>query len=67
MDDNGKFMKDSALTYAKKKTGGNDAVFKIAEEIIEICANIKVDDNHCEAAIQYGKCFKEQLEARKIH
>ena len=62
MDDNGKFGKDAALTYVKQNAGGNDAVVKIAKTIIEICANIKVDDNPCEAAIQYGQCFKKNLD-----
>ncbi|TMW51709.1 hypothetical protein DOY81_003201 [Sarcophaga bullata] len=64
MDENGKFVKDVALTYAKNNTGGDKNLLKMSEEIINICADIPVDDNHCEAAVQYANCIKEQLVAR---
>ena len=67
MDDNGKLVKDATLTYVKNNKGIRGALMKTVEGIIEICANIKVDDNHCEAAIQYEKCFKKELNAHHIH
>ncbi|TMW54354.1 hypothetical protein DOY81_000533 [Sarcophaga bullata] len=66
MDNNGKFVKEAATTYVKTIGGGNIIVMKIAEKIIDICANIEVDKNPCEAAIQYGKCFKKELKARNF-
>ncbi|XP_065365184.1 general odorant-binding protein 28a-like [Calliphora vicina] len=66
MDNNGKFVKDVAVTHAHKYTDGSDERMKIAHEIIDACSSIAVADDHCEAAEQYGKCFKEQAMAHNI-
>nr|BAD83398.1 CRLBP homologous protein [Phormia regina] len=66
MDDNGKFVKDIALTHAQKYTDGSEERMKTATEIIDTCSNLEVADDNCEAAEQYGKCFKEQVIAHNI-
>ena len=66
MDDHGKLVKETAVALVKKYTGLSGFLLNIAKGIIDICANIKVDANPCEAAIQYGKCFKKELNARYI-
>ncbi|KAM7349265.1 general odorant-binding protein 28a-like [Cochliomyia hominivorax] len=66
MDDKGKFVKDVALTHAHKYTDGSEERMKIAEEIIDTCNGLEVSDDKCEAAEQYGKCFKDQAMAHNI-
>ncbi|KNC26762.1 Pheromone-binding protein-related protein 5 [Lucilia cuprina] len=66
MDNNGKFLKDVALTHAHKYTDGSEERMKIAHEIIDNCSSIDVSDDHCEAAEQYGKCFSDQAKAHNI-
>ncbi|KAM7347923.1 general odorant-binding protein 28a-like isoform 2-T3 [Cochliomyia hominivorax] len=60
MDNNGKFVKDVATSHAEKYTDGDADKMKIAHEIIDACSGIEVSDDHCEAAEQYGKCFKDE-------
>ncbi|XP_065365156.1 general odorant-binding protein 28a-like [Calliphora vicina] len=66
MDDNGKFSKDVAEAHAQEYTEGSEDKLKIAHEIIDACSSIEVDDDHCEAAEQYGQCMKEQAMAHNI-
>ncbi|KNC26763.1 Pheromone-binding protein-related protein 5 [Lucilia cuprina] len=60
MDNNGKFVKEVALSHAEKYTDGAEDKMKIAQEIIDACSGIDVPDDHCEAAEKYGKCFKDE-------
>ena len=66
MDNNGKFVKDVAVSHAEKYTEGAEDKMKIAHEIIDACSGIEVAADHCEAAEQYGKCFHEQALAHGL-
>ncbi|XP_075157290.1 general odorant-binding protein 28a-like [Haematobia irritans] len=66
MDSNGKFVPEVAEKHASEMTDGTSDRMKIAREIINACAKIDVSSDHCEAAEQYGKCFKEQADAHGI-
>ncbi|XP_061397297.1 general odorant-binding protein 28a-like [Musca vetustissima] len=66
MDTSGKFATEIALKHAEKVTDGNADKMKVASEIINACANIQVSSDHCQAAEDYGKCFKQQANARGI-
>ncbi|XP_037808812.1 general odorant-binding protein 28a-like [Lucilia sericata] len=66
MDNNGKFLKDIALTHARKYTDASEEKIKIAQEIIDACGAIAVADDHCEAAEQYAKCFSDQAKAHNV-
>ncbi|XP_059223617.1 general odorant-binding protein 28a [Stomoxys calcitrans] len=66
MNSNGKFVPEVAEKHAAKMTDGSADRLKMAREIINACANIEVSSDHCEAAEQYGKCFKDQADAHGI-
>lgn len=66
MDSNGKFVKLVAKTHAEMYTDGAIDEMKLAQDIINACADIDVPSDHCEAAETYGKCFKEQAEIHGI-
>lgn len=66
MDSNGKFVKSVAMEHTKTYTDGDADKLKIANEIIDACADIAVPDDHCEATELYGKCFMEQTKAHGI-
>lgn len=66
MDSNGKIVKDKVVTDAEKYTDGDDDKMKIAHEIIDACVGITVPDDHCEAAEEYGKCFKKEYLAHGL-
>ncbi|XP_073828458.1 general odorant-binding protein 28a-like isoform X2 [Musca autumnalis] len=66
MDASGKFVSEVALQHAEKVTSGAEDKMKLASEIINACANIEVSSNHCQAAEDYGKCFKQEANARGI-
>ncbi|XP_061397303.1 general odorant-binding protein 28a-like [Musca vetustissima] len=67
MDASGKFATEVALKHAEKVTDGNADKMKVASEIINACANIEVSSDHCQAAEDYGKCFKQQANAHGIN
>ncbi|XP_061402800.1 general odorant-binding protein 28a-like, partial [Musca vetustissima] len=67
MDVSGKFATEAALKHAEKVTDGNADKMKVASEIINACANIEVSSDHCQAAEEYGKCFKQQANAHGIN
>lgn len=66
MDANGKFVKDVAVKHAEMYTEGDADKMKTAHEIIDACAGLTVPGDACEAAEQYGKCFKEQATAHGL-
>lgn len=66
MDNNGKFVPAVALKHAEMHTEGAADKMKIAQEIIDVCNAVSVSDDHCEAAEEYCKCFKEQAMAHGI-
>ncbi|XP_058974433.1 general odorant-binding protein 28a-like [Musca domestica] len=66
MNDSGKFVSDVALKHAEKVTNGAADKMKVATEIINACAGIEVSSDHCQAAEDYGKCFKQQANAHGI-
>ncbi|XP_061402802.1 general odorant-binding protein 28a-like [Musca vetustissima] len=67
MDGSGKFVTEVALKHAEKVTDGNADKMKVATEIINACANFEVSSDHCQAAEEYGKCFKQQANAHGIN
>ncbi|XP_061402796.1 general odorant-binding protein 28a-like [Musca vetustissima] len=67
MDASGKFVAEAALKHAEKVTDGNADKMKVASEIINACANIDVSSDPCQAAEDYGKCFKQQANAHGIN
>ncbi|XP_061388772.1 general odorant-binding protein 28a-like [Musca vetustissima] len=67
MDASGKFAAEVALKHAEKVTDGNADKMKVASEIINACANIEVSSDHCQAAEEYGKCFKQHANAHGIN
>ncbi|XP_061397298.1 general odorant-binding protein 28a-like [Musca vetustissima] len=67
MDASGKFATEVALKHAEKVTDGNADKMKVASEIINACANIEVSSDPCQAAEDYGKCFKQQANAHGIN
>ncbi|XP_005188786.1 general odorant-binding protein 28a-like [Musca domestica] len=67
MDASGKFVTDVALKHAEKVTDGAADKMKVASEIINACAGIEVSSDHCQAAEDYGKCFKQQASAHGIN
>ncbi|XP_058974432.1 general odorant-binding protein 28a-like [Musca domestica] len=66
MDDSGKFVADVALKHAEKVTEGAADKMQVASEIINACAGIEVSSDHCQAAEDYGKCFKHEANAHGI-
>lgn len=54
------------MEHVKYITQEDEDKMKIATEIIDRCSIIEVDDNDkCEAAVQYGHCFREEVKAHK--
>ncbi|XP_005190164.1 general odorant-binding protein 28a-like [Musca domestica] len=67
MNDSGKFVADVALKHVEKVTDGAVDKMQVASEIINACADIEVSSDHCQAAEDYGKCFKQQANAHGIN
>ncbi|XP_005190166.1 general odorant-binding protein 28a-like [Musca domestica] len=66
MDASGKFVTSVALKHAEKATNGSADKMKLALEIINACASTQVSSDLCQAAEDYGKCFKQQATAHGI-
>lgn len=66
MDSDGKFDKQSALDQARKLTRGNVSKMQLAENLTNACSDIEVSSDHCEAAADYGDCFREQMKSLSL-
>uniref|UniRef100_T1PF47 PBP/GOBP family protein n=1 Tax=Musca domestica TaxID=7370 RepID=T1PF47_MUSDO len=56
----GKMVKEKAIEVGIALFGDDEAK---ATAIVEACESLEVDDDHCEAAVQYGACLKEHAQA----
>lgn len=66
MDDNGKLDKNAILEHLEKFDDVSEEKIRIAIEIVDKCSEMEVSDDDCEAAEQYGNCFKEESIARDM-
>ncbi|KAM7346813.1 general odorant-binding protein 19d-like [Cochliomyia hominivorax] len=66
MGDDGKMINDAALELSKALIKDEEKQELIAE-VIETCGALEVSDDHCEAAEEYGHCWKTESESKGIH
>lgn len=66
MDSDGKFDKEAALEEARKLTRGDVSKMQLAENLTNACSDIEVSSDHCEAAADYGECFREQIKSLNL-
>ncbi|XP_013101574.1 general odorant-binding protein 28a [Stomoxys calcitrans] len=66
MNGDGKLDKVVAREHAEMYTEGDPAKMTIADEVVAACDALAVSGDHCEAAEEYLKCFKEQAKAHGI-
>ncbi|XP_013101515.1 general odorant-binding protein 28a [Stomoxys calcitrans] len=66
MDANGKMDKAVAMKHAEVLSDGDAKMLAIADEVVATCAALGVSGDHCEAAEEYLKCFKEQAMAHGV-
>ncbi|XP_037935942.1 general odorant-binding protein 28a [Teleopsis dalmanni] len=66
MNADGKFDKAVGMEHAVKWTNGDAEKMVVATEIADFCEGLAVSSDHCDAAEEYGKCFKEQAKAHGI-
>ncbi|XP_065364832.1 general odorant-binding protein 28a-like [Calliphora vicina] len=65
MSDDGKMLKDAAIELSKSLVKDDDKKELVAG-VIEACEGLKVSDDHCEAAEEYGSCLKKEFESKGI-
>ncbi|XP_037808817.1 general odorant-binding protein 19d-like [Lucilia sericata] len=65
MDDAGKVIKHAALDISESLISSEDERALVAD-IIDICDDIDLSDEHCEAAFEYGECWKKEVKSRGI-
>ncbi|XP_037805382.1 general odorant-binding protein 28a-like [Lucilia sericata] len=61
MDSDGKFDKTAALEEARKLTNGDVTRMQLVQSLLNACSEIEVSSDDCEAAAEYGHCFREQV------
>lgn len=66
MDSDGKFVKTAALEEVRKISNGDAGKMKIAQNLTNACSDIDVSSDHCEAAADYGHCFREQIKVLRL-
>ncbi|KAL9881428.1 general odorant-binding protein 19d-like [Glossina fuscipes] len=65
MNDDGKLVKEKTLEVAQIMIT-DDNKKELAIEVVEACENLSVNEDHCEAAIEYGACLKEHAEEQGL-
>ncbi|XP_065365598.1 general odorant-binding protein 28a-like [Calliphora vicina] len=65
MSDEGKLLKDAALEISKSLIK-NEEQKELVAGIIDICDELEVSDDHCEAAEEYGRCWRSETESKGI-
>nr|XP_014090131.2 uncharacterized protein LOC106617458 [Bactrocera oleae] len=57
MNGDGKIDRDKAMEVLTIITSGNEEQHALGVEVLEACADIDVNDDHCEAAEEYRTCM----------
>ncbi|XP_065364834.1 general odorant-binding protein 19d-like [Calliphora vicina] len=65
LSDEGKLVKDVALELSESLIKDEEKKALMAD-IVETCDQLEVSDDHCEAAEEYGQCWRNEFEAKGI-
>nr|BAS69441.1 odorant-binding protein 1 [Delia platura] len=65
LSEDGKLIKDASIELTKRFIKDEDKK-ELATEVIEACEALEVNEDHCEAASEYGACIKKEFELKEL-